>query len=183
MFRNILLTATVLLSLGAAVSAHATGDDDHILPHDNRPVPFPQGVVVRFPWNNIQGTWRVEQGDYVSYFSFKKVKVKGAHRQLQVRQMDPKTCEDIATGVGTENSSGTRVLAQMTAKKSGNSYRLVLTSIADKKDVPAAHQESVMVLSLGLNNDAGKPDDMFHMEIMKISPQYDQRSCIDEMKK
>jgi hypothetical protein len=188
MFRHILLTATVLISFGLSSFAHAVNDDDQILPTgDNRPVPFPMGTVDKFPWSSIQGLWKVEQGDYVSYFAFKKVRAsKGMHRQLQVRQIDFRSCEELATGVGYENSTGTRVLAQMTAKKSGTPYRLVLTSV--REEVPefpphASSMQSVMVLSLGLGSSDVVKDDMVHIEITKVSTHQAPKACEEELKK
>lgn len=189
MFRHILLTATVLISFGLSSLAHAENPDDHILPTgDNRPVPFPMGTVDKFPWSSIQGLWKVEQGDYVSYFAFKKVRAsKGMHRQLQVRQIDFKSCEELANGVGFENPSGTRVLAQMTAKKSGISYRLVLTSVSEETPDYPPHgpaMQSVMVLSLGLGSgEVVKNDDMVHMEITKVSTHQEPKTCSEELKK
>ena len=169
--------------------AHAENPDDHILPTgDNRPVPFPMGTVDKFPWSSIQGLWKVEQGDYVSYFAFKKVRAsKGSHRQLQVRQIDYKSCEELATGVGFENTTGTRVLAQMTARKSGISYRLVLTSVSEETPTFPPHgpaMQSVMVLSLGMGSgEVAKNDDMVHMEITKVSTHQEPKTCSEELKK
>ncbi|WII72660.1 hypothetical protein QJS83_02100 [Bdellovibrio sp. 22V] len=187
MLRSILLaTLMILSSLTLPTSAYAQPDEEHVMPaSDDRWVPWPWTLAQPFPWGDIQGLWKVEQGDFVSYFALKVVRQKSTGiRQLQVKQFDGDTCRVLATGVGIERNQ--KVLAQMTSK-GGTTYRVELTAFSEK-DSPIPPLKSnvpvhaVMVLSMGAL-DNHKIDDMVHMQIMKISAHLTQRVCIEDIKK
>lgn len=185
MLRSILMATLIFSGLTLSAGAYAA-DDEHIIPvNDNRPVPWPWTLAQPFPWTDIQGLWKVEQGDFTSYFSLKVVRQKlTGIRQLQVKQFDGDTCKMLATGVGLERNQ--KVLAQMTSR-AGTTYRVQLTAFSEKDsplpplkgNVPTT---GVMVLSMGaLDNIAN--DNMVHMQIMKISAHLTQRVCMEDIKK
>lgn len=187
MLRNILL-ASLLVFTGITASANTceSAVDEHVMPaSDDRWVPWPWTLAQPFPWGDIQGLWKVEQGDFVSYFAFKVVREKSTGlRQLQVKQYDGDSCRIIATGVGIERNQ--KVLAQMTSR-GGITYRVQLTSF-DQKDSPIPPLRSnvpvpsVMVLSMGTLDVQGL-EGMMHMQIMKVSAFIGQRTCFEDVKK
>lgn len=190
MLHRFLLAALVLSSFAFSTVSHAQTseeDNEHIVPaSDNRPVPWPWAMAQPFPWTDIQGLWKVEQGDFTSYFALKVVRQKSTGvRQLQVKQFDGDTCKVISTGVGIERNQ--RVLAQMTSR-AGTTYRVQLTAF-NEKDVSVTPvkgtipTQGVMVLSLGQFENNKGPVEMVHMQIMKISALLTQRVCIEDVKK
>ena len=185
MFRHILIAALIALSSLAAHADVSRDPEEHIMPAGDRWTPWPWSMAQPFPWGDIRGMWKVQQGDYVSYFALKVVRPRPTSiRQLQVKQIDGQTCKVIATGVGLEK--GSRVLAQMTSR-SGVTYRVHLTSF-DQKDSPQAplkgteNPRKVMVLSIGDLDQKGA-DQMAHIQIMKVSRYLDLRICAEDLKK
>ena len=194
MLKKFIITSLVVLFSFSAFIAEAgnsshtdhANEDDHIMPSiDDRWVPWPFHLAQPFPWQSIQGVWKVESGDYVSYFAFKVVNRKVANvRQLQVKQYDGETCRIIATGVGLERNQ--KVFAQMTSK-AGMTYRVQLTALS-KEDSPVQPAEGVvpfeevMVLSMG-SLEVGSPQEMHHMQIVKISPLLTLKQCLEDVKK
>lgn len=187
MFRKFLL-ATLMAVSALSVTAHAAapGIEEHVMPaSDDRWVPWPFHLAQPFPWQDIQGMWKVEQGDFTSYFSLKVVREKSTGvRQLQVKQYDGDNCRIIATGVALERNQ--KVLAQMTVK-GGDTYRFQLTAFSEKDSpIPPLKgtiaTSGVMVLSMGPLNDQ-VPADMIHLQIMKISDHLTQKFCIEDVKR
>lgn len=187
MLRHILIATLIAFS---SFTAHAAirpspEDEGQIMPAGDRWVPFPWDFKNSqpFPWSDIQGTWKVEQNNYSSYFSFKVVQQKNGVRQLGVKQYDGDNCHLLATGVGIDK--GQFVYAQMTSK-SGRIYRVSLTAFK-RDDFPQLplegnlYTDSVMVLSIGEFSQENI-EDMMHTQILKISPQLTQKSCVDDLK-
>lgn len=187
MLSRILIAALVTFSTltYSGVALANTGDEEHIMPaSDDRWVPWPFHLAQPFPWQDIQGLWKVEQGDYISYFALKVVRQKSTGiRQLQVKQFDGETCRVLANGVGIERNQ--KVLAQMTSR-GGITYRVQLTAF-NQKDSPMPPLrgnlpvDEVMVLSIGALEPRG-PEEMVHMQIMKVSSALTQKSCIEDAK-
>lgn len=180
-FLKLLIIATLLTSANAFAGL---SEDEHIIPaSDNRPVPWPWSLAQPFPWTDIQGLWKVEQGDFTSYFALKLVRQKSTGaRQLQVKQFDGDTCRVLATGVAIERSQ--KVLAQMTSR-AGMTYRVQLTAFKEK-DSPIPPLKSnfpvqgVMVLSMGRLD---SQEEMVHVQIKKISAHLTQKFCIEDVRK
>jgi hypothetical protein len=161
----------------AAVASEATFrcDDVTILDH---PVPWPWGLEQPFPWTDIKGLWRIENSkDASPYFTFKVIKGKTADdRQLAVREIDPDSCDVIATGVGYELNKIVR--AQMTTDK-GTSFRIAVRAFReiDSPQSVAGRIETnqVMVLSImGISTDSNPS---VHMQIGKLSESIDLKKC------
>ncbi|WP_413559036.1 hypothetical protein [Bdellovibrio sp. HCB209] len=183
MLRHILLAT--LLFVSSMAHAHVPGfqEDGNIMPSgDNRPVPWPWSLAQPFPWDDIQGLWKVEQDNYVSYFAFKSVRQASGGRQLLVRQIDGETRRVLAEGVGFE--SGKVILAQMTSC-GGTTYNLKVTSFK-REDSPQApvmgnlYTGSVMVLSIGDLN-ARSISDMVHLQLTKVASRikFTENSCLN----
>ncbi|XGC80701.1 hypothetical protein ACES2L_15360 [Bdellovibrio bacteriovorus] len=187
MLRKILFTALILFTgLSISLNSHAVYPrEEHVMPaSDDRWVPWPWSLAQPFPWQDIQGLWKVEQDEFVSYFALKVVRQKSTGlRQLQVKQYDGETCRLLATGVGIENKQ--KVLAQMTSK-AGTTYRVQLTAFkeSDSPIPPLKGRvavQGVMVLSMGALDNKG-PEEMVHMQIMKVSAYLTQKSCMEDIK-
>ena len=185
MLSKILIATLVTLS-GLTFSATAFAkDEEHIMPaSDDRWVPWPMHLAQPFPWQDIQGLWKAQQGDFTSYFALKVVRQKSTGvRQLQVKQFDGETCRVIATGVGIERNK--KDLSQMTSK-GGTTFRVQLTAF-DQKDSPLPPlrgnlpTEAVMLLSFGALEQRGT-EELIHMQIMKISATLTQKTCMDDLK-
>ena len=187
MFRKFLLATLMAVSFVSVTAlAAAPGIEEHVMPaSDDRWVPWPFHLAQPFPWQDIQGMWKVEQGEFTSYFSLKVVREKSTGvRQLQVKQYDGDNCRIIATGVALERNQ--KVLAQMTVK-GGDTYRFQLTAFSEK-DSPLPPlkgnlaTQGVLVLSMGPLNDQ-QPLEMIHLQIAKISDHLTQKFCIEDVKK
>ncbi|WP_413292274.1 hypothetical protein ACLSU7_12790 [Bdellovibrio sp. HCB185ZH] len=180
MLRHIFLAALLIFSSvshaqASSYHAHAWDyDEGSIMPSgDNRPVPWPWTLAQPFPWDDIQGLWKVEQDNYVSYFAFKVVKQASGGRQLLVRQIDGETRRVLAEGPGFERDN--IVFAQMTSC-GGATYRLKLTSFK-REDSPQPpvmgnlYTGSVMVLSM---SDLGDKSAYYiaHLQLTKVSSRF-----------
>jgi hypothetical protein len=131
----------------------------------------------------MQGMWKAEQGDYVSYFA---IRVVANHtvgsRYLQIRQFDGTNCKVLATGVGVEKDSRF-VLGQVTSRM-GNIYRVQFSAF-NEQDFPMPPirgripTSNLMVISMGALQDTS--DNMVHMQIVKVSGLMTQQSCFDEI--
>ncbi|MBO9666769.1 MAG: hypothetical protein J7501_08125 [Bdellovibrio sp.] len=181
MLRHILLAALLVFSSFAYAGKRVSASDESIMPtNDDRWTTWPWSLAQPFPWEDIQGLWKVETGDYVSYFAFKVVKQKtSGGRQLEVKQIDGTTRKVLATGPGFE--TGQMVLAQMTSC-GGSTYRVRLTSFKPENSpqpplMSNLYKGSVMVLSIG-NLDA-PADEMVDLQITKVSSRFrfNQESC------
>ncbi len=73
-------------------------------------VPWPWGKEIAFPWNEMQGTWKVQTESLTVYFSFKIVGTTNEIRQLQVTEHENRTCRVVASGSGYESNKVLRAL-------------------------------------------------------------------------
>ncbi len=180
MKRYLLSVLLVLMSFIAA-SAHASSSTLH-----DHPVPWPWGLEQPFPWNDIQGMWKIadDAGVPMSYFTFKVVSgKKSGIKQLVVQQMDAATCEVIAKGVGIELNDVLR--AQMTTTENAIepwvTFRLSIRAfkVAASPEPPIGIVTSqVMVLSM---TDLDRnPSKNLHVQIGKTSTKLAIKACLEE---
>lgn len=149
--------------------------------------PWPSSIVRPFPWDDVQGLWKVEDdktGD-VWFFALKRLRITpSCERPLQVRQIDGSTCKVVATGVGFDHNKVVR--AQMNSRD-GKTYRIAFTAF-NQEDAPMApiegkiHLDSVVVLSMA-NVDSPLNSDVRHMQIVKVSNTLDIRTCTQDIKR
>jgi hypothetical protein len=188
MFRRLLNIAMVLAvaSLVAFMAKASLGPSpsnprNQIVIFD-RPVPWPWGFEMPFPWSDVQGMWKVADADFNSYFVLKVVRSKDSgQRLLVVRQIDPDTCKITATGVGYESARVVR--AQMTSDE-GVTYRIAVRAFA-KEDSPRpavgkGDESQVMVLSI-LDMDAATTLPI-HVQIGKVANSIDLKGCTNSQK-
>lgn len=188
MFRILLATLLVFASLTASAYSQQSQIEERVMPakptSDDRWTHWPWSSRQPFPWSDLQGTWKVEKDDYVSYFIFRVVQVKAGVKQVQIRQIDGISCRVIASGVGLEK--GSLVYAQMTSR-AGKVYRLNLSAFKRTDDLPQVplqgnvYTDDVMVLSMGeFSND--DLEDMVHMQIVKVSMNLNKEACFSDIK-
>lgn len=185
MFRRIFLAFLIFIASTSTVWAQAYGQSGGLITmSDDRWTHWPWRLAQPFPWSDIQGTWRVEESDYVSYFVFKKfVQPNKKVLQIRVKQIDPNNCMVIASGVGIEK--GGFIYAQMTSN-TGNIFRLNLSAFK-RSELPLPPQpegsitDSVMVLSMG-ELSVENFDEMIHMQIVKVSSELNDKVCLQNKK-
>lgn len=182
MFKGLIGKILILLTLSMSGAVQAASFNDVQKNGGDSWVPWPWGLEAPFPWKDIQGTWRVEDDNFVTYFSLKVVREKTSKgRQLVVRQMDADgNCKIIATGVGYEAENIIR--AQMTGKS--GPFRVSLRAF-DTEDSPIPPKKSkfvmdqVMVLSVTNLEWQGES---IHMQLTKVSDSVVQKACVDAEK-
>jgi hypothetical protein len=190
MLRQLLLATLIFVSAGCSLQSQASAkakapvqqQGKTNLQSDDRWTHWPWRLAQPIPWSDIQGIWKVEDGDYVSYFTFRKIYRAGSDvRQISVRQIDPSGCQVVARGVGIEK--GSFIYSQMTSED-GGIYRLNL-SVFKCADSPLSTMEqqkcsdSMVVLSMG-ELSAQNLDQMIHMRIMKVSSDLTQNVCLNK---
>ena len=184
MLRNLFyLVFAVAIGMGATAQA-ASLQDEHILPTSgDRWTPWPWSSSMPFPWSDVEGSWRVSQGEFVSYFALRIIQPRSpATPQLVVRQYDGDTCKLLSKGVGLERNK--RIYAQMTSR-GGTIYRVHFTAF-DEKDSPQPPlrgnypTQAVMVVSMG-PLDHVSAHDMTHMQIVKVSQLMTQEGCREDL--
>jgi hypothetical protein len=113
LLRSLLIASVVLLSLSA--QGHQAffgpgGGGDH---------PWPWGLEAPFPWDDIQGIWKLDLPRGTFYFGFRRLEAK----RLIVSQFDIDACLVKGTGPGLEHAR--TVVAQMSGPSYGV-YRVTL---------------------------------------------------------
>lgn len=94
--------------------------------------PWPWGLEVPFPWDDVQGIWKVENKGKVYYFGFRRVQ----DTRLFVTQFDASRCMTLGSGPGlVRNKSQKYLVAQITMKATGESYRMAIYAF-DEIDSP-----------------------------------------------
>ncbi len=183
-----LFVLTFAVALGMSLFARAAEndnhneEDEHILPTAGDSwTPWPWTLAKPFPWADIEGSWKVKSGDFISYFSLRIANTRyGRIPQLAIRQYDGVTCRMLSTGVGLERNQ--KIYAQMTATRSGRAYRVHFTAF-DEKDSPLPPlqgnipTERMMVVSMGPLDNRGD-EGMSHMQIVKVSELMSQEGCL-----
>lgn len=82
--------------------------------------PWPWGFEVKFPWDDVQGIWRVQKDDTVLYFSFRRVQAK----RIKIKQIDITNCQVVGTGQGLERDK--TIVAQIRNTYSEETYNLTI---------------------------------------------------------
>lgn len=167
------IAASLILVLMPFMTVASAG---HGEPKD-RPVPWPWGLEQPFPWTDIKGVWRIEKSAISGYFTFKVLRQKtgSESRYLVVKQIDPSSCDVIATGVAYELNKVVR--GQMTNNEDGATFRIAVRAFREE-DSPQTMAgpivtEQVMVLSImGLSDDS-----KVHVQIGKVQESIDLKRC------
>lgn len=131
------------------------GDDTH---------PWPWGFEVQFPWDHIQGIWKVEKGSRTYYFSFKRILTK----RILIHQFDVATCKVVGTGQGYERDRTVR--SQIRNNMTNEVYNLTLAAFnedglpANENDVATPYY--VMVARI---NSVNRIQPQFEVKMTRIS--------------
>ncbi len=127
-------------------------------------VPWPWGSELPFPWESIAGTWSAENEKFYTWFSFEVYPSQnGANPLIRVRQVDPLTRTEVASGIGFEDNK--IVKAYMVGKDSR--YFISVRAYRTDTDHGPALTNSVTVLSISSAGTSG--DFMYHLVLSKLS--------------
>lgn len=118
--------ALVLFNAASLLAFEGNGGDDWVIPLDS-PLPF--------PWNSIEGIWKVDSPKFQALYSFEVQFDCDNRKILTVLQLDPTSREVVAKGIGYMNGSTREVRAAMSAL-SGGSYLLSVGAYNDKSTFP-----------------------------------------------
>lgn len=159
--------------VGGASRATQMGGDNH-----GGSTPWPWGFEIKFPWDDIQGIWRVEKGDTVLYFSFRRVQAK----RIKIKQFDITTCNVVGTGQGLEKDR--TIVAQIHNNYVDETYNLTIYAF-DEKDSPEppmlSDADSDHVIVARINSlDHMEPE--FAAQMVRISDRLEVK-CGDQEKK
>lgn len=94
-------------------------------------VPWPLNLQIPFPWSDVQGIWRAEDVNGVSFYNITKNKdLKTGVQVLSIKQFEAGSCKIIAEGKGIERQK--LVTAQMYDFNLKYSYKLTLGAFMAK---------------------------------------------------
>lgn len=160
---------------GATFDCHdntISGGDNHGGSH-----PWPWGFEVKFPWDDVQGIWRVQKDDTVLYFSFRRVQAK----RIKIKQIDITTCQVVGTGQGLERDR--TIVAQIRNTYSEETYNLTIYAFNEEDLEPPVlspvGSEHVIVARINsLDHQASE----FAAQMVRISDRLEVK-CGDQDKK
>jgi hypothetical protein len=140
--------------------------------------PWPWGFEVTFPWNDVQGIWRVQKDGKTLYFSFRRVQAK----RVKIKQIDFNTCNVIGTGQGLERDR--TIVAQIRNTYSDETYNLTIYAFneEDSPEPPILSQigqDHVIVVRI---NSLDGPRAEFAAQMVRISDRLELK-CGDQDKK
>jgi hypothetical protein len=118
--RLLLVVVGLCFGISSFAMNRGPGDDTH---------PWPWGLEVPFPWEDVQGVWKVESHGNEYYFGFRRTQEK----RLVVTQFDASRCVTLGSGPGLIRSKGQKyVVAQITMKATGDVYRMAIYAFAEE---------------------------------------------------
>lgn len=125
-------------------------------------VPFPMSSSLPFPWDKIEGVWTAKGNGVDLIFNFKVQTDNEGSQFLSVEQIDAKTGELVAQGVGLSVENDKLVRAAMSGSF-GGAYMLFIGSYRDPNQlVPSRSPKSVTVLTVrSFSNIMGDEDEQF----------------------
>lgn len=125
-------------------------------------VPFPMSTTLPFPWDKIEGIWNAKGNGVDLIFNFKVQTDRDGRQFLSVEQLDAKTGERVAQGVGLSVENDKLVRAGMSGSF-GGAYMLFIGSYRDPNFVAAGRlPKSVTVLTVrSFSNMMGDEDEQF----------------------
>jgi hypothetical protein len=131
-------------------------------------VPFPMSTTLPFPWDKIEGIWNAKGQGIDLFFSFRVQTDRDGRQFLAVEQLDAKTGELVAQGVGLSVENDKLVRAAMSGSF-GGAYMLFIGSYKDPKSLaPNRIPRSVTVLTVrSFSNMVGQDDQQF--TVSKVS--------------
>ncbi len=131
-------------------------------------VPFPMSSSLPFPWDKIEGIWTAKGNGVDLIFSFEVQTDRDGVQFLSVEQIDAKTGELVAQGVGLSVENDKLVRAAMSGSF-GGAYMLFIGSYKDPNSLaPNRIPKSVTVLTVrSFSNIMGEEDEQF--TVSKVS--------------
>jgi hypothetical protein len=139
--------------------------------------PWPWGFEVKFPWDDVQGIWRVQKDTTVLYFSFRRVQAK----RIKIKQIDITTCEVVGTGQGLER--GNTIVAQIRNTYSEETYNLTIYAFNEEDvDPPVLSQIGSDHVIVARINSVDHMTPEFAAQMVRISDRLEVK-CGDQDKK
>lgn len=124
-------------------------------------VPFPMNTTLPFPWDKIEGIWNAKGNGVDLIFCFEVQTDRDGRQVLTVEQLDAKTGERVAQGVGLSVENDKLVRAAMTGSF-GGAYMLFIGSYKDPNFAPGRIPKSVTVLTVrSFSKMMGDEDEQF----------------------
>lgn len=168
-----LLFAFLFISLSSHAKANASSDFYTLkIPAQidrskdgTEPVPWPFGTEIPFPWDDINGVWKVVSGSKEVYFSFRVLPPSDdGERQINIQQINPRSCAVTANGIGYEID---RVVRGVMNGR-GLSYRISIRAFLDERASAVNGPTQVTVLSISSSDAEGKA---YFFQMAKVSAQ------------
>jgi hypothetical protein len=125
LIRAWLIASVLILTFTARANPLLDTGGDHGGSH-----PWPWGLEVPFPWEDIQGIWKINTPGKAVYLGVRRLELK----RLAVTQFDLDLCAVTASGPGLEKAN--TVVTQMNEVGSRNVYRMTLYAF-DPQSNPA----------------------------------------------
>ncbi len=111
-------------------------------------VPFPLSITLPFPWDAIEGIWKVVTDDHETLFSFSVQTDRDGKQYLHVLQMNATTGVVVAEGVGVGVEKDKLVRAAMTSKTNKVNYMLFIGSYKNTGAHASALMKAITVLTV-----------------------------------
>jgi len=170
--RLFLTVALLSLAITATAQSNSIRNDQPIFLYGQRlffggEVPLPMGKMIVFPWENMSGTWMIQNEATNVFFSFQVQRAVGGGRLLRVTQLDRNTRTILAQGVGIADQEGKVVRAVMKGL-AGNF--MVFVRVFRDDDPRLTRPRQVTVISIrGFNGEGEPAGNESHFILRKVS--------------
>lgn len=146
---GVFLLASVVHSSGRISLPTYSSDLISLIETQERPIPIPFDANP-FPWSFVEGTWFAQSGEFRSYYVLRIVRRNGNLRHLEIKQIDTKTCNVVASGRGVEIRNEKKAVAQMSYPATGEIYMMTVRSYDHSKmpgdlDIKPIHGQMVVL--------------------------------------
>jgi hypothetical protein len=125
-FQMLLIVSGLLLTISSQASyRHIQGGGG------GGDFPWPWGLEVTIPWNDIQGVWKVESKGKAFYFGFRRVQ----EQRLFITQFDAARCMTLGSGPGYIREKSQKFVVAQISLKTGDAYRMAIYAF-NEEDSP-----------------------------------------------
>lgn len=140
--------------------------------------PWPWSFAVNFPWNDVQGIWRLEKGDDVLYFSFRRIQAK----RIKIKQIDIDTCDVVGIGQGLEKDK--TIVSQIRNTFTNQTYNLTIYAFneEDSPEPPILSKVRPDQVIVARIRSLDSPEPEFAAQMVRISDRLEVRCGSQEKK-
>jgi len=141
---------------------------------------WPWGFEVMFPWDDVQGIWKVQKGEKAYFFSFRRVEEK----RIKIKQIDLASCKTIGIGQGMEKPNSKVIVAQIRNTHTAETYNLTIYAFnqEDSPEPPMLNNTSSDHVIVARINSLDHAAPEFAAQMVRISDRLEFR-CGDQDKK